>query len=244
MIIIPAIDIKNGKCVRLLQGDMEKETIFSNAPYEMALKWEKKGAEIIHIVDLDGAIEKTPKNLNTIKKILKTVKVPIQLGGGIRDMHTIAKYIEIGVSKIIIGTEAIKNPNLVKEACKEFPKKIIVGIDAKNGFVAIEGWTEITKITATKLAKSFENFGVYAINFTDIDKDGMQSGPNILETKKLAQDLSIPVVASGGVSNIEDIKNLLSIEKYGVTGVISGRALYEGTLLLEDAIKVLRPLNN
>ena len=240
MIVIPAIDIKNGKCVRLLQGNMNEETIFSDKPYKMAQRWENEGASLIHLVDLDGAIEKVPKNFSCIKKIVQNVNIPLQLGGGIRNIETIEKYIELGISKIIIGTEAIKNPTLVKEACKKFPNQIIVGIDAKKGFVAIEGWTKITDITAIDLAKKFEDYGVYAINFTDIEKDGMQKGVNIEETKKFAETLSIPVVASGGVSSIEDLKKLKPIEKYGVIGVISGRALYEETLSLKEAIEILK----
>ncbi|MCP4112080.1 MAG: 1-(5-phosphoribosyl)-5-[(5-phosphoribosylamino)methylideneamino]imidazole-4-carboxamide isomerase [Desulfobacteraceae bacterium] len=240
MIIIPAVDIKNGKCVRLLQGRMDEETVFSDDPAAMAKRWEDQGAEIIHVVDLDGAFEKSPQNLSSIKKILETVKVPIQLGGGIRNKETVKMFLDIGVSKVIIGTEAIRNPQLVKDACESFPGQIIVGIDARNGMVAIEGWTEVTQVKAADLAKQFEDSGVAAINFTDIHRDGMQSGPNISETKLLAEAVSIPVVASGGVSTIEDIKNLLPLEQSGVVGVITGRALYSGTLSLEQAIAVSR----
>ena len=238
MIVIPAVDIKNGKCVRLFQGEMDKETIFSEHPYEMAQKWEAEGAELIHLVDLDGALAKQPKNKDAVEKIRKTVKTPLQLGGGIRDMDTIRMYIDLGVSRIIIGTEAIKNPRLVEEAAKAFKGAIVVGIDARNGNVAIDGWTETTSVTAVELAKKFESCGVAAINFTDIHRDGMRSGPNLEETKKLAMAVNIPVVASGGVSCIEDIENLLPLESFGVTGVITGRALYEGTLNLKQAIKV------
>lgn len=238
MIIIPAVDIKNGKCVRLFQGCMDKETIFSDDPSAMAKKWENEGAELIHVIDLDGAFEKSPQNLISIKKILETVNTPIQLGGGIRNQQTIEMFMELGAQKVIIGTEAVKNPKLVKDACKAFPERIIVGIDAINGLVAIEGWAQTTHIKAVDMAKRFENCGVAAINFTDIHRDGMQTGPNIEETKKLAEAVSIPVIASGGVSTIEDIKNLMPLEKVGVTGVITGRALYSGTLNLREAIKV------
>lgn len=240
MIIIPAIDIKNGKCVRLLQGKMDQETVFSHDPAKMAVKWADMGAEIIHIVDLDGAVEKQPKNLDTIKGILAAVDVPVQVGGGIRDEHTIEQYIELGIKKVIIGTEAIKNPSLVKNACKKFPGQIVVGIDARNGLVAIEGWTQTTKTLAIDLAREFEDSGVAAINFTDIHRDGMQTGPNIEETRKLAESISIPVVASGGVSTIEDIHNLLPAESAGVMGVITGKALYSGSLDLKEAIAAAR----
>jgi len=236
MIIIPAVDIKNGKCVRLLQGRMEDETVFSDNPAAMAKEWEDQGAEIIHVVDLDGAFEKSPKNLHAIKEILKSVNIPIQLGGGIRNHETIRMFTELGIKRVIIGTEAIRNPQLVKDACKSFPGQIIVGIDARNGRVAIEGWREITETRAVDLAKKFEDDGVAAINFTDIHRDGMQTGPNIEETRKLAEAISIPVIASGGVSTIEDIKNLMPLRNVGVIGVITGRALYSGTLNLKEAI--------
>ena len=238
MIIIPAVDIKNGRCVRLLQGRKDEETIFSNDPVKMAMKWNDEGAELIHVIDLDGAFEKSPQNLNSIKKIIESVKAGVQVGGGIRDKKTIRMFIDLGAKRVIIGTEAIKNPKLVKDACKEFPGRIVVGIDARNGMVAIEGWTETTKIKAVDLAKQFEDCGVAAINFTDIYRDGMQTGPNIKETLIIAENVSIPVVASGGVSNIEDIKKLIQLNKFGVTGIITGRALYSGNLNLKEAIEL------
>jgi len=239
MIIIPAIDLKNGKCVRLLQGMMDKETVFSDNPASMAIKWEEEGAQILHIVDLDGAIGKKMQNLDSIKQILKSVNIPIQVGGGIRKKDTIKMLLDIGVKRVIIGTEAITNPDFVINACKEFPDQIIVGIDARNGFVAIEGWTQTTKIRTADLAKQFENCGVAAINFTDIHRDGMQTGPNIEETKQLAETVSTPIVASGGVSTIKDIKNLIPLYKSGVIGVITGKALYSGTLIFKEAVDVL-----
>ncbi len=238
MIIIPAVDIKNGRCVRLFQGRMDSETIFSNNPAAMAKRWEEEGAEIIHVVDLDGAFEKSPQNLDAIKSIVESIHVPVQLGGGIRNIDTIKLYVDIGIKRVIIGTEAINNPQLVKDACKKFPDQIVVGIDARNGLVAIEGWTQTTQIKAVDLAKKFEDCGVVAINFTDIHRDGMQTGTNIEETRRLAEAVSIPVIASGGVSTIEDIKNLLPLEEAGVIGVITGRALYSGTLNLKEAIEV------
>ena len=244
MIVIPAVDIKNGKCVRLSQGRMDAETVFSEDPAAMAVKWENEGAQLIHVVDLDGAIEKKPKNLSTIKAILRQVHVSIQVGGGIRTMDTVKMFLDIGVSRVIIGTEAIRNPDLVSEACRQFSERIVVGIDARNGMVAIEGWTQDTKVKASDLARRFENIGVAAINFTDIHRDGMQTGPNIPETRRLAESISIPVVASGGVSTIEDIINLLPLEPVGVQGVITGRALYSGTLDLKKAIELTKSMRS
>ena len=240
MIIIPAVDIKKGRCVRLFQGRMDKETVFSDDPAAMAKRWEDEGAEIIHVIDLDGAIKKSPQNLNSISNIIDSVNAHIQVGGGIRDKKTVGLLLDVGAERVIIGTEAIKNPNFVKEACKAFPGRIIVGIDARDGFVAIEGWTKTTKTKAVDLAKQFEDCGVAVINFTDIHRDGMQTGPNIDETRRLAEAVSIPVVASGGVSTIEDIKNLLPLKEVGVVGIITGRALYSGSLNLKEAIEIAK----
>ncbi|MFC1828019.1 1-(5-phosphoribosyl)-5-[(5-phosphoribosylamino)methylideneamino]imidazole-4-carboxamide isomerase [Thermodesulfobacteriota bacterium] len=240
MIIIPAVDIKNGRCVRLLQGRMDSETVFSNDPAAMARRWQDEGAEIIHVVDLDGAVGRRPQNMDAIRKIIKTVNIPVQIGGGIRTKETIRMYMDIGAGKVIIGTEAIRNPALVEAACREFPDQIVVGIDARKGKVAIEGWTETTAVDASDLAKTFENSGVAAINFTDIHRDGMQTGPNLEETRRLAESVSIPVVASGGVSTIDDVINLIPLKKVGVTGVITGKALYEGTLKLKEAIEIAK----
>jgi phosphoribosylformimino-5-aminoimidazole carboxamide ribotide isomerase len=238
MIIIPAIDIKNGKCVRLFQGRMDKETIFSDDPAAMARRWVDEGAQLIHVVDLDGAVEKRPQNLKSIKKIIDSVDVDIQLGGGVRNENIVKTLIEIGVKRIIVGTEAIKNPKFVKDLCKTLPDRIVVGIDARDGLVAIEGWMKTTRIKAIDLAQQFEDCGVAAINFTDIHRDGMETGPNIEETRRLAEAISIPVVASGGVSSIEDIKNLMPLKAFGVMGVITGRALYTGSLKLKEAIEI------
>lgn len=239
MNIIPAVDIKDGKCVRLLQGQMESETVFSDDPAAMARQWDQMGAELIHVVDLDGAIKKSPQNLQTIKGIVKTVSANVQVGGGIRNLETIDQYVKLGVKRVIIGTEAIRNPELVDAACKDFPGQIVVGIDARNGRVAIEGWTENTEFDAIDLAKRFEDSGVAAINFTDIHRDGMQTGPNLEETQRLAEAVNIPVVASGGVSTLEDIKNLIPLEQAGVVGVITGKALYSGTLNFEEALRLV-----
>ena len=240
MMIIPAVDIKDGRCVRLLQGEMDKETVFSDNPAAMAQRWQAMGAELIHLVDLNGAVDKKPRNLKTIESILAGIRVPVQLGGGIRDMATIETYINKGVARIVLGTEAIRNPELVVQAARAFPECIVVGIDARNGYVAIEGWTETTGTTAVDLARRFEDIGIAAINFTDIHRDGMQSGPNIEATRQLAEAVAIPVVASGGVSTIDDIKNLLPLASVGVQGVITGKALYSGSLDLRAAIALAR----
>lgn len=240
MIVIPAVDIKGGKCVRLLQGRMEDETVFSDDPAEMAKRWNDDGAEMIHVVDLDGAFAKSPQNLSSIKKIIESVDADIQVGGGVRNNETIRMYIELGVKRVVIGTEAIRNPSLILQACEKYPGQVVIGIDARNGLVAIEGWAETTQTRAIDLAIQFERYGPAAINFTDINRDGMQTGPNIEQTRLLAKSTTIPVVASGGVSTIEDIKKLTSLEDDGVTGVITGRALYSGTLNLKEAIAAAR----
>lgn len=220
---------------------MDAETVFSDDPASMAVKWEKQGAKTIHVVDLDGAISKKPVNQDSVRKIVESLTAAsVHIGGGVRDLETVRMYLESGVRKVIIGTEAIRNPEFAKQACKEFPGRIILGIDARNGKVAVEGWTETTEIEAVDLARSYEQSGVSAVNFTDIHRDGMQTGPNIEETRKLAESVMIPVIASGGVSVIDDIRNLARIEKYGVTGVIAGRALYSGSLDLVEAVRFLQ----
>lgn len=238
MIVIPAVDIKNGKCVRLRQGEKDRETVFSNDPAAMAKRWEDEGAELIHVIDLDGAFEKGPRNFPVIKEILSLVKVGIQVGGGIRNEETIGMFLDIGVKRVVIGTEAHRNPRLVKDACRLYPGRIVVGIDARKGLVAIDGWTKTTDMKAVDLARIYEDCGVAAINFTDIYRDGMETGPNLEETRILAESISIPVVASGGVSTIEDIKNILSLESCGVAGVITGKAIYSGTLDFREAVRI------
>ena len=238
MIVIPAVDIKNGKCVRLLQGRLNDDTVYSDDPAAMAAKWEWLGAQIIHVIDLDGAFSKSPRNVAVIREIAQSVQVPIQLGGGIRNEQTVAMYLKMGIRRVIIGTEAIKRPEFVKQICKTYPDQIIVGIDARNGKVAIDGWTQTTHVEAVDLARAFQDCGVTAINFTDIQRDGMQTGPNLEATRQLAEAISIPVVASGGVSCIQDIMDLLALEKFGVIGVIVGKALYSGELNLKNALKL------
>jgi len=239
LIIIPAIDIKGGKCVRLEQGLMNKETIFSDNPEDIALQWERKGARKLHIVDLDGAAYGKPVNKKAIKKILDTVSIPVELGGGIRDLDTIEEYIDLGIDQIIIGTIAYKKPHLVEIACKSYPGKIIVSIDAKDNYVSVEGWTEHTSITAIDLAKRFEDMGIAAFIYTDIQRDGMRSGPNIDGIREFAKGINVGVIAAGGISSIKDIEDLLSLENDGVSGIITGRALYDESIKLEEAIDII-----
>ena len=240
MIVIPAIDLKEGNCVRLEQGEMNRDTVFSDNPAEQALKWQEAGAELLHLVDLDGAFAGIPKNKAAIEAIIKAIRIPAQLGGGIRDIATIEAYLSLGLSRVIIGTAAQRNPELVIEACQKFPGRIVVGIDAKNGMVAVQGWAELTDISAVDLAKKFEDCGVAAIIYTDISRDGMMGGPNLEATRALAEAISIPVIASGGVSSLKDIENLMAIEASGVTGAITGKAIYTGAINLREAIDLTK----
>jgi phosphoribosylformimino-5-aminoimidazole carboxamide ribotide isomerase len=243
MIVIPAIDLKEGKCVRLEQGLMDKDTVFNDNPAAQARAWQDQGAEMLHIVDLDGAFAGEPKNRAAIEAILKAITIPSQLGGGIRDIATIEAYLSLGLSRVIIGTAAQRNPELVREACARFPGRIVVGIDARNGMVAVQGWAELTDITAVDLARKFEGFGISAIIYTDISRDGMLQGPNLEATRALAEAVSIPVIASGGVSSLQDIRNLMAIEASGVTGVITGKAVYTGAIKLAEAVALTKGTN-
>jgi len=236
LIIIPAIDLKDGKCVRLLQGDFGRATVYSDNPVEVAGIWQEKGAERIHVVDLDGSLAGFPRNKEVIKEIILETDVPVQVGGGIRDMKTIEDYFRMGAYRVILGTAALKNIELVIDACKTFVGRIILGIDARDGKVAVEAWTEEMTESALEVAKSYEECGLDAIVYTDIKRDGMEVGVNIEATRDLARSVCISVIASGGVSSIRDIEKLLGIEKFGVTGVIIGKALYNGALRLEDAL--------
>ena len=240
MLLIPAIDLKNGKCVRLQQGLMDKATVFSDQPAQMAKHWCQQGARRLHLVDLDGAFSGKPENKVAIKSILNAVgpDIPVQLGGGIRDLATIEQYLQLGLRYIIIGTAAVKNPQFVQQACNEFPGQIIVGLDAKEGMVAIDGWANVTDYQVIDLASRYAEYGINSIIYTDIGRDGMMQGVNLDATIKLAQAISIPVIASGGVTDITDIQALCRAEKYGVVGAIDGRAIYEGTLNLAVAQKV------
>ena len=236
MIIIPAIDLKDGQCVRLRKGVMDDTTVFSNNPTEIASKWVEEGARRLHLVDLNGAFEGKPINEDCIKEITRTFpKLPVQIGGGIRDLKTASAYIDAGINYLIIGTMAVKNPDFVKELCLEFPSKIIVGLDANNGFVATDGWAEQTNINVLDLAKKYEQYGVSSIVYTDIARDGMMQGVNVEATANLADKTSIPIIASGGVTNLDDIAALLKKAHYGIIGAITGRAIYEGQLNFRDA---------
>ena len=239
-IVIPAIDLKEGKCVRLEQGLMEKDTVFCDNPAEQASEWVRQGGELLHIVDLDGAFAGVPKNREAISAIIGSISIPTQLGGGIRDLPTIEAYLALGIGRVILGTAAQRNPELVMEACRLFPGRIVVGIDAKDGMVAVQGWAEITDIRAVDLARKFEGYGVAAIIYTDISRDGMMAGPNVELTKELAEAISIPVIASGGVSSLRDIENLMAVEFSGVIGVITGKAIYTGAIRLAEAIELTK----
>ena len=237
MILIPAIDLKDGQCVRLKQGDMDQSTVFGEDPTEMALRWVEQGARRLHLVDLNGAFAGKPQNYNAIKSILQEVgdDIPVQLGGGIRDLDTIEKYVDGGMRYIIIGTAAVKSPGFLKDACSAFGGHIIVGLDAKDGKVATDGWSKLTGHEVIDLAKKFEDYGVESIIYTDIGRDGMLSGINVEATVKLAQALSIPVIASGGLSGMADIESLCALADEGIEGVICGRAIYSGDLDFEKA---------
>ncbi|MEK6663140.1 MAG: 1-(5-phosphoribosyl)-5-[(5-phosphoribosylamino)methylideneamino]imidazole-4-carboxamide isomerase [Pseudomonadota bacterium] len=232
MLIIPAIDLKDGHCVRLKQGSMEGATVFSEDPGAMARQWIERGARRLHLVDLNGAFAGKPINEAAIKAITDVVgtDIPVQLGGGIRDLETIERYLDDGITYVIIGTAAVKNPGFLHEACYAFPGHIMVGLDAKDGKVAVDGWSKVTGHDVVDLAKKFEGYGVEAIIYTDIGRDGMLSGVNIDATVRLAKELTIPVIASGGITNLDDIKALCQVEAEGIMGAITGRAIYEGTL--------------
>jgi phosphoribosylformimino-5-aminoimidazole carboxamide ribotide isomerase len=237
MLIIPAIDLKDGRCVRLQQGDMDSATVFSDDPVAMARNWAGQGARRLHIVDLNGAIAGKPKNEKVIRDMIAAVgdTLPIQLGGGIRDLDTIESYIDAGVAYVIIGTAAVKNPGFLHDACYAFPGHIIVGLDAKDGKVAVEGWSKMTGHDVIDLGKKFEDYGVEALVYTDIGRDGMLTGVNIEATLKLAQAIRIPIIASGGLSNIKDVQAVCKLVPEGIVGAIAGRALYEGKLDFKKA---------
>ncbi|PIR32373.1 MAG: 1-(5-phosphoribosyl)-5-[(5-phosphoribosylamino)methylideneamino]imidazole-4-carboxamide isomerase [Alphaproteobacteria bacterium CG11_big_fil_rev_8_21_14_0_20_44_7] len=232
MIIYPAIDLKDGNCVRLIQGRMDEETVFSTSPVEQAKKWQDSGFKWIHVVDLNGAIEGKPKNIYSVSKIIRAVNVPVQLGGGVRDIKTAEAWIEAGVSRVILGTLALEKPSVVKELCKLYPNKIAIGIDAKGGKVATHGWLKTSETKAVDLAKSFEDSGVAAIIYTDIARDGVMEGVNLEETITLADSVNIPVIASGGVACLDDVKELKESGK--LEGVVIGRALYDNIFTAEE----------
>ena len=240
MIIYPAIDIRGGRCVRLTEGRFDAETVFADDPAEMALKWAGMGAEFLHLVDLDGALAGEGKNMPVIERILQSVNIPVQLGGGIRNLETIEKLLALGVTRLILGSAAVKNPQLVEEACKKYPGHIAVGIDAKNGEVAIEGWGKGSGVAATELAKQMAAYGVETIIYTDISRDGMLSGVNVEATAALARACGVPVIASGGVASIEDIRRVKAVEADGVQGCIIGKAIYTGAVDLKAALALAK----
>jgi phosphoribosylformimino-5-aminoimidazole carboxamide ribotide isomerase len=243
VVVIPAVDLKGGKCVRLFQGKMDRETVFSDKPEEMAALWQKKGAQIIHVVDLDGAVRRIPQNVEAIQDIVRGVDIPIQLGGGIRDMDTIKFYLDLGVKRVILGTAAQKDPELLQRACDRFPDAVIAGIDARNEYVAVDGWTEETPVSPYELAVKVEKAGVTAIVFTDISRDGMRTGPNLDTTRRMCRTVNISVICAGGVTTIHDIVNLQGLHEPNLWGVITGRAIYEGTLDLTEALQRAAEVN-
>ena len=239
MIFFPAIDLKNGQCVRLYKGEMNQSTVFGDNPSAQAKVFEKAGCEWIHVVDLDGAFEGIPVNEVAIDDILQEVSIPIELGGGIRDRATIEMWLEKGVRRVILGTAALKNPDLVRESCRAYPGRVAVGVDARAGKIAVEGWTERSEVTPLDLAKQFEDIGVAAIIYTDIDRDGVMKGPNVRATLKLACSINIPVIAAGGVSSMEDLERLKISGDGLLEGVISGRAIYDGHIDPREAATLL-----
>jgi phosphoribosylformimino-5-aminoimidazole carboxamide ribotide isomerase len=240
MILFPAIDLKDGNCVRLIKGEMDQATVFNDSPADQAKQFEDQGFEYLHIVDLNGAFAGEPVNGGAVDEILAAIKMPTQLGGGIRDLKTIEMWLEKGISRVILGTVAVKDPELVLAACQAFPGQIAVGIDAKDGFVAVEGWAEVSELSVIELAKKFENAGVAAIIYTDIARDGILAGLNMTSTVELANAVSIPVIASGGLASIDDIHELKKPENAILEGAISGRALYDGRLDPAEALAVLK----
>jgi phosphoribosylformimino-5-aminoimidazole carboxamide ribotide isomerase len=238
MIVIPAIDLKDGKCVRLLQGKKDEVTVYSDDPPSMAKHWQDLGGELLHVVDLDGAFTGEQHNFSKIKAIREAIDIPIEVGGGIRDVDRIAKLIDLGVDRTIIGTSAAKNPEMVQEACEKYPGKVLVGIDAKDGKVAIKGWVEVTELDAIAFAKQMEDAGAAGIIYTDISRDGMLTGPNVEAMATMVKAVKIPVIASGGVSKLDDINSLKQINN--LWGVITGKALYSGAMDLKEAIAITK----
>ncbi|MEA5509302.1 1-(5-phosphoribosyl)-5-[(5-phosphoribosylamino)methylideneamino]imidazole-4-carboxamide isomerase [Crocosphaera sp. UHCC 0190] len=239
MDVIPAIDLLEGRCVRLYQGDYQQSQVYNDNPVEVARQWADEGATRLHLVDLDGAKQGKPVNLNTIEAIARAISIPVQVGGGLRDRNSVAQLIKLGVDRAILGTVAVENPDLVQQLCQEFPGKIAVGIDARNGKVATRGWLETSEVLATDLAQKMAALGVTAIIYTDIHRDGTLQGPNREALRELANHVNIPIIASGGVSSLTDVLGLLALEPIGVTGVIIGKALYTGDVSLTEAVRAV-----
>jgi len=240
MLIIPAVDLKQGLCVRLREGKADAVTVFSEDPVAMGRQWAAQGAERLHVVDLDGAFEKGPRHFQVVEKIVAGLAIPVQVGGGLRDLDTIERYLRLGVAQVILGTVALKKPKIAAEACRIFPDRIIIGIDARDNRVAVEGWTEVTDSDPVDLGKRFEDWGVKAVIFTDIRRDGTRRGPSVRSTQRLARALTIPVIAAGGVATLADVQKMARLEKDGVVGLITGRAIYSGSLRLPEALSWLR----
>ncbi len=238
MLIIPAVDIRGGKCVRLRQGRLEEETVFSDDTVAMGLRWQTAGARWLHVVDLDGAFCSRPQNLETVRRLREALAIPMELGGGLRTLETLATYIDLGIDRLILGTAVLKDPDLVARACATYPGRIAVGLDARDGFLSVEGWTEASAKTALDAARDLAKLQPAALIYTDISRDGVKRGVNVEATRALAQAVDLPVIASGGVSSLDDIRALLPLEAAGVVGVIVGRALYDGSLDLAAALKL------
>lgn len=240
MIIYPAIDLKDGQCVRLMQGDPERATVYGSDPGGMARRWQEEGAQWLHVVDLDGAFSSSPKNRLSIQSIIESVTIPVQVGGGIRSLETVDGYMELGLSRVILGTAALKHPEMLREAAGRYPGRIALGVDARGGKVAVEGWKETSRQDAVSLVRQFEGLPLAAVIYTDIHRDGMQTGVNVEATRQLLAETSLPIIASGGVSTLSDIQALFPLIEMGLEGVITGRALYNGTLELKDALDLVR----
>ncbi|MCX7981849.1 MAG: 1-(5-phosphoribosyl)-5-[(5-phosphoribosylamino)methylideneamino]imidazole-4-carboxamide isomerase [Syntrophales bacterium] len=240
MIVIPAIDLKDGRCVRLSQGDFSRVTIYDSDPVSVAKKWQEEGAERIHVVDLDGSLAGQPRNFNAIYRITTHLNIPIEVGGGIRDLETIETYLSLGVKWVILGTAAVKDESLLLKAAERYSGRIILALDALDGHITVQGWTEKTGLPAVEIAKRYENAGIAAIIYTDVSRDGMKTGLNLEQTCRLAEAVNVPVIASGGLKDLSDIEKLMEFEDKGIMGVIVGRALYTGDLCLPEAIKLTK----
>lgn len=239
MLVIPAIDLRDGRCVRLVQGEIGTETVYSDEPVEMALRWEALGASCLHVVDLDGAFKGTPQNLDVVKEMVQAINIPIQLGGGIRTKEVVREILDLGVERVILGTAAILSPQLVSDCCKDFGDRILVGIDGRDGLVAIEGWEATVEMKVEELAQEISKLGIKRVIFTDTRRDGTLRGPNLEATRNLAQASGLKVIASGGVSSLEDLRAVKELKPFGVEGIIMGKALYSGAISLQEALDLM-----